>query len=579
MSDINRQLSNIFKDMSSIYQYMGGDERFRALAYLKASRAIGTLQEDISVFVKKDSLEEIPGIGESIAEKIKEFVKTGKIKKYEELKKRVPHGIMEMLEIKGFGPQSLKTIHEKLNINSKEELIAAMNDGRISSIKGFGRKKVENMLRGLKLHKVVEERMLLWNALQLGERIVTELKQLKEVKQIDLAGSLRRKKETIGDIDILVACAQKDRKKIVNRFTSVDFAKEVLVKGDTKASIILKENNRQTDLRIVDENEWGSALLYFTGSKEHNIHLRTIAKEKGMKISEYGVYRVKDDKRVAGKTEEEIYNLFGFQWMPPEIREDKGEMELAAKKKIPKLIELKDIKGDLQMHSTWSDGMHSIEELAKFVLKNYNYEYIVITDHSKAERVAGGMSEKEFLKQIKEIHSANKILGKDFIKSGAEVDILNDGSLDLGDELLAQLDWVCASVHTGLNKENTERLIKACENPYVCCIGHPSGRLIGKREEYPVEWKEVFKIAKQTGTALEINAQPDRMDLKDELAFAAREAGVILTISTDSHTTGNFSFMNLGVAVARRAWCTAGDVLNTKSWKEINRFIQSKRSK
>jgi DNA polymerase (family 10) len=388
---------------------------------------------------------------------------------------------------------------------------------------------------------------------------------------------VRRRKETIGDIDILVTCARGDRKKVIDAFVSLKDKKTVLAKGDTRASIILKSYGRQVDLRIVNDYEWGAGLLYFTGSKEHNVHLRTLAKEKNLKINEYGVFRIEDEKRVAGETEEEIYKLFGFQYIPPELREMHGEVEKAAKRRLPKLIDLKDIRGDMQMHSTWSDGEMDISELAEYVLKNYNYEYIVLTDHSQAARVAGGMNESEFRQQVKKIDAINKKLGKSFSKKGVEVDILANGKLDLADSLLAEMDWVCASIHSGFKKDNTERLIRACENPYVNTIGHPSGRLIGMREAYPVDWKKVINAAAQTGTALEINAEPDRMDLNDDLARMAREAGVMLTISTDSHSANNYEFMKLGVFVARRAWCTAGDILNTRSWKEIEKFVRAKR--
>lgn len=579
MADNNRPLTEIFRDMSSIYQYIGGEERFRALAYQKAARSIGALQTDISSFAENDTLEDIPGIGEHIADKVREYLKTGKIRKYEELKKEVPHELMDMMQITGFGPQSLKAIHEKLGVSSKGELIKALNDGSIRGMKGFGKRKVENMLRGLDLHKATEERMLLWEAIELGDILLKELKLIKEVQHIELAGSLRRRKETIGDIDILVSCSTSARRKIVDKFVGLAQTKDILAKGDTKASIILKQNNRQVDLRLINEDEWGAALLYFTGSKEHNIRLRTIAKEMGLKISEYGIFRVKDDKRIAGRTEEEIYKLLGFDWVPPEMREDKGELELAARHHIPDLVEMKNIRGDLHIHSDWSDGALSIDDLAAFVIKNYPYDYIALTDHSKSERIAGGMDEKGFLKQIKAIKEVNKKLGKDFIKTGVEVDILADGSLDISDDLLAQLDWVCASIHSGFKNDATERLIKACKSQYVCCIGHPSGRLIGQRSEYPVDWKRVFKVAKETGTALEINAQPQRMDLSDDMARAAREAGVMLVIDTDSHGQDNFKFMSMGVGIARRAWCTAGDIMNTKSWKEVQSFIDRKRKK
>ena len=577
MPSTNKELAKIFKSMSNIYQYMGGEERFRALAYQKVARVLNNLPEDVSVYIQNDTVEDIPGVGEGIADKIREFIKSGKIKRYEELKKTVPVDLLEMMEITGFGPQSLKRIHEELKIKTKEQLIDALQKGTISKVKGFGKKKVENMLHGLKLHKTIEERILLWQALEIGDKILKEFKSIKEVHQTELAGSIRRGKETIGDIDVLVSAFEKDRKKIVSTFISFPFVKEVLAKGDTKASVIIKDDNRQVDLRIVEEDEWGAAMIYFTGSKEHNIRLRTIAKERGFRISEYGLFDVKTNKLIAGKTEKDIYEFLGFQWMPPEMREDKGELGLAAKRKIPELVCLEDMKGDMQMHSTWSDGEMDIEELAKFVLKNYPYEYIVLTDHSQAVKVAGGMNEKEFSKQIKAIRQVNKKLGKEFLKAGAEVDIKADGTLDLKDELLKELDWVCASIHYGLKNDNTERIIAACQNPYVNCIGHPSGRLIGKRDAYPVNWKKIFQVAKQTHTAFEINCQPDRMDLNDELTKQAKESVVKLVISTDSHQKMNFSFIRLGITIARRAWCQKKDILNTYNWKNIEAFVKLKR--
>jgi len=579
MPVVNKQLGKIFRDMSHIYQYKNGKQRFRALAYEKASRVINDLQDDLTTYTKNDQLEEIPGVGESIAEKINEYIRTGKIKKFESLKKTVPIDMLELMNIAGFGPQSLKVIHQKLKIDNRNEVIKALQDGRISQIKGFGKRKVDNMLRSLKLHKTVEERMLLWHAMEAGNKVLGEFKKMKEVRQAELAGSLRRKKETIGDIDMLISCDDKNRKTIITRFVSLPLIKEVLAKGDTKASVIIEDFNKQVDVRIVNPDEWGSALLYFTGSKEHNIQLRTIAREKGYKISEYGLFDAKSEKRIAGITEEDIYHKLGFEWIPPEMREQKGELGLAADKKIPVLVTLEDIKGDMQMHSSWSDGTMNIEDLGRFVSEHYPYEYIVLTDHSKSVRVAGGMNEEQFVEQIKEIRRVNSKLKKDFIKAGTEVDIMPDGSLDLKDELLQQLDWVCASIHYGLTHDNTERIIAACQNKFVNCVGHPTGRLIGQREAYPVNWEKVFKIAKQTGTAFEINSQMDRMDLNDELARLARENGVKLVISTDSHQQSQFGFMQLGVFIARRAWCAKKDILNTASWDQVKKFTDRKRKR
>lgn len=572
----NKKLARIFYEMSNIYKYKGAAERFRFLAYQKASKVISALPKDILFYTKNHSLNEINGIGEGIAEKIEEYITTGRIMKFEELKKNVPYQLLDMMEITGFGPQSLKRIHEELDIKTKEKVIAALQNGSIAKLKGFGETKVKKMLQGLKVHKTVEDRILLWDALEIGERILQRLKDMPEVKNVELAGSLRRKKETIGDIDILVSCDKKFRKKIINTFTEPFLAKQILAKGDTKASIILHDSERQADLRVVNEDEWGSALLYFTGSKEHNIHLRTIAKEEGYKISEYGVFKIANNKRIASKTEEEIYSTLDFQFIPPEIREDKGEIELSKKNKIPDLIQLKDIAGDMQMHSLYSDGLSSIADIVQHIKKNFSYEYIVITDHSKSSRIANGMDEKELFKQLKEIDFINKKLEKKFVKSGIEVDILADGKLDFSDEILALLDWVTAAIHSNFNRDNTDRIINACENPYVNCIAHPTGRLIGKREPYKIDIERIVEAAKFTKTSLEINAQPDRMDLNDTLAKYAIDKGVKLVISTDSHSLRDFNYMKLGVDIARRAWCIKDNVLNTKAWTEIEKFKSSK---
>lgn len=573
----NKKIAKIFSEMSSIYKYLGGDNRFRAIAYGKAAKVINAMQEDIAEYKTNQSSEKHSGIGEGMKEKIDEFLKTGKIEKYEVLKKSVPFELLDVLSIKSFGPQTLKKIHNELNISNKQGIIDALNNGSIAKIKGFGQKKVNNMILGLKLHKTIEDRMLLWDALEIGEKIVDKIKLFPEVKQIELAGSLRRRKETIGDIDILIACEEKHRNKIITFISSKEFAQKIVAKGDTKVSVILNGIDKQVDYRIVNEDEWGTALQYFTGSKEHNIHLRTIAKDRGFKLSEYGLFSINSGAKINTKTEEDIYRSLNFQYMPPEMREDRGEIELASQNKIPELISLEDIRGDLQMHSNWSDGINTIDEIVKYIKRKFSYEYIVITDHSKSSPIANGMDEKKLLKQISAIKEINKKLGENFVKTGLEVDILSDGTLDISNEILAQLDWVTASIHSNFNKENTQRIIRACENPYVSCIGHPTGRLIGLREPYKLDFKSILETAKETNTALEINAQPERMDLNDELATLARKKGVPLVISTDSHSLNNFNYMKLGVYIARRAWCQKSDILNTKSWNEIEIFLNKKK--
>ena len=580
MYNINKDLANIFKKMAAIYEFL--DDRFRAMAYQRAAHIIEDLPDDVRNYIATGKLYTIRGIGPSIASKIEEYVQTGKIQKYEELKKKVPEDFIELIDLPGFGPKTLKRIYEELGITTKEELIKALKDGRIERLEGFGPKKVENMLKGLQMYEISQRRILLWEALQISKYLIEKLKSnLKEIHKIEVVGSTRRRKETIGDLDILVTADDKDRLKIMDFFTSLDEVTEILVKGPKKSSVIMKfeDKERQVDLRIFKDEEWGAALQYFTGSKQHNIHLREIAKEKGLKINEYGVFKVDTEEKIAGETEESVYKAVGMDWIPPELREDRGEIEAAMAHKLPKLVELKDIKGDLHVHSTWSDGVVAIKDIVDFVRNNYKYEYIVITDHSKSQRVAHGLDEERLLEEIKEIQLINKMAGLDFVKKGTEVDILLDGSLDLSDDVLSQLDWVVASVHSHFNRDNTDRIIKAMENPYVNVIGHPTGRLIGLRDPYPVDMDAVIKAAKETGTALEINAQPRRMDIDDIWVRKAIEEGVKLVISTDSHNLGNFAYMEIGVAIARRGWATKKDILNTRSWKEIQKFVNAKRKK
>lgn len=574
----NADLAAIFHQMASCYRYLGAKHRFRVIAYDGATRTLSNLKNDISEYVKdKDTLHELHGIGESIGDKIIEYLNTGKIKAFEQLKKKVPEGLLELMDIAGFGPSTVKILHQKIHINNREDLIKAIDAGKLVGMRGFGAKKIENIKRGLQLFKQAHTRMLLWDAMHTGERILQEVLAIPGVRKAELAGSLRRKKETIGDIDIIATADKKEWKKIVERFVSMPEAERVLARGETKASVLLKKSNIQVDIRLVHGYEYGSALLYFTGSKEHNVELRTWAKGKGWKVSEYGVFEAETGNRLAGATEEEIYSLFGMQFIPPELREQTGEIEKARKHALPKLVELKDIKGDMQMHSTWSDGADEIETIARYICKEFpHFEYIVLTDHSPSERVAHGLQPEDFIQQFKEIERVNKKLGKQFVKKGVEVDILADGSLDLPDDLLQQFDWVVASIHSGFTKDNTERLLKACENRFVNCIGHPSGRLFYKREAYPLNWKKVIMMAAITGTAIEINAQPDRLDLSDSMVKEAIENDVTIAISTDSHALTQFDFMALGVSVARRGWCTKENILNTYSWKVVEQFRRHK---
>lgn len=577
----NVELAAMFHQMALCYRYLGNEHRFRAMAYDVASRTVSGLKDDIAVYATDiDTLDKLNGIGQSIGGKIMEYLATGKIRTFERLKKRVPEGLLELMEIKGFGPATVRHIHEALHVNNREGVMEAIESGSLEQIKGFGSKRIENMSRGLKLYKESLARMLLFDALVLGNELLNKVKVLPGVRKAELAGSLRRKKETIGDIDIVVEAEQKDWKKVVAKFVTLEGIERVLAKGNTRASIILKQGGVQVDVRVVEEQQYGSALFYFTGSKEHNIKLRNIAKGRGWKMNEYGVFDEVTGKRLAGTIEKDIYDLFDMQYVPPELREERGEIEEAVSHTLPHLVEEADVRGDMQMHSNSSDGAEDIETIASFILANYPaYEYIVITDHSPNARVAKGMKTEEFLKQFEKIDRVNRNLGKRFIMKGVEVDILNDGTLDLPDDLLGQFDWVTASIHSGFTKDNTQRLVNACRHPYVHCIGHPGGRLIGKRIGYKVNWKELFEKAATTGTAIEINAQPARLDLRDELVKDAIKQGVKMTVSTDAHALNQYQYMSLGIAVARRGWCTANDVLNTYTWDAIEDFKRSKVTK
>lgn len=578
MFQTNKKLTGIFEDIAAIYRFKGDENRFRVRAYEKAARVLDHLNDDVSHYMSDDQLEDIPGIGESIAAKIREFVKTGKIEKYEELKKEIPADFIDLLNVKGLGPRTLKTFRDELGITTRGELVEALKDGRIGSLEGFREKTVKNILEGLHEQEKAEKRILLNEALEISDWLITKLKVCPGIEKIDVAGSIRRGRETIGDIDLLVSSPQKKRSEIIDFFTSMSGVRKVLAKGGTKASVVIDQNHRQVDLRLINKDQWGAALLYFTGSKDHNIHLRQIARDRGLKINEYGLYRLKGNKKIAGETEEGLYHKLGLEWIPPELRENDGEIE-AAQKRLPALVEPDDIKGDLHVHSNWSDGTNDIGELALYVRDHLGYDYFVLTDHSQSSRIARGLNELRFREQFGVIDEINRKIGKPIIKKGVELDILPDGTLDLPDDLLEQMDWVVASVHSLFTRDNTNRILAACESPYVNAIGHPSGRLIGKRKAYPLDYEKVIKAAAATGTVLEINAQPERMDLSAEWVKLARDHHVMLQIGTDSHDLKSFGYMKAGVTIARRGWCRKDDIVNTKKWREIETLIKTKRKK
>jgi DNA polymerase (family 10) len=477
------------------------------------------------------------------------------------------------MDIPGMGPKTLALIHKGRGINNLSQLEKAVEDSSLTDLPGMGEKKIENIKRGIQLLKQSKGRMNLGMAFPVAKRIVETLRQKTGSKKIEWAGSLRRMKENIGDIDILATGL--DKEKIVQAFTHLPEVKEVLASGETKASVIV-ERGTQIDLRVVEEDSYGAALQYFTGSKGHNIHLRGIAKAKGIKINEYGVFKGK--KKIAGKDEKDVYRSLGVDWIEPELREDRGEIEAAQKGRLPKLVEETEIKGDLHVHSKWSDGTSSIEEIAR-AAQNRGYQYVAICDHSKSLKIAHGLDESRLMKQMEEIDRINEKLKGFQILKGTEVDILSDGKLDFFDKNLKKLDIVIAAIHSGFKQDKvkmTKRIIRALENPFVNMIAHPSGRLLGARDPYEVEMDELMEAAKRYRKALEINAYFERLDLDDIHCRKAKEMGIRVAIGTDSHHLDQMWMMSLGVAVAKRGWLEAKDVLNTLSLKEILKWCHSR---
>lgn len=566
----NLEIAQIFERIADILEFKG-ENRFKINAYRKASRIIGSISEDIEHLHKENRLMEIPGVGSGIAEKIAEFLDTGKMSKYEETMKGIEEGLIKLMDISGIGPSTLRTIHKELGIKDIDGLEKAASEGRLQVLKGMGEKKEDNILRGIRLFKESQKRISIGTALPLVKEIIESLKKKTGIKDIEAAGSLRRMKETVGDIDILAGGS--NGKEIISAFVSLPIVKDVLSSGETKGSVIA-EGNIQVDLRVVERESFGAALQYFTGSKLHNIHLRDMAKRLGLKINEYGIF--KGDKKVGGEKEEDIYSELGLLWIPPELREDRGEIEAAKEKRLPNLVTIKDIKGDFHVHSNWSDGAEPIEEVAERA-KSLGYQYIAITDHSKSTKIANGLTEDRLLKQIKEIRDLNKNIKGIKILSGSEVDIKTDGTLDFPEKLLKELDIVVASIHIGFKEDEetlTKRIISAIRNPYVNIIAHPTGRLISSREPYKLNIKRVFEVAVETGTAIEINAYYDRLDLNDVHCQMAKEMGVKMAIGTDAHHISQLSMMEYGIGIARRGWLEKKDLLNTMNYKELMEWLK-----
>ena len=565
----NFQLAKIFYEMADLLEMK--EVPFKPQAYEKAARSIESLSEDIEEAARKGNLEKIPGVGKNIAQKIREFIKTNKIKDHENLKKECPIDIEEMTAIEGLGPKKLLALYKNLGIKNLIQLEKAAKDGKLRNLEGFGLKTEFNILKGIEFIKKSKGRFLLGFILPTVREIEKYLKKSKAAEKISIAGSVRRKKETIGDVDILIVSSRP--KDVIKQFISMPEIVKIWAKGATKSSVRLKEGF-DVDLRVIKEESFGAALQYFTGNKDHNIKLRKIAIEKGWKLNEYGLFQNK--RRIAGRSEESIYKKLGLQWIPPELRENRGEIEAAFNDQLPKIIDYTDIKGDLHCHTDWSDGTKTIEEMAK-AAHNLGHSYLAITDHTGTLKIAHGLNEKKLLKQMNEIDKINKRIQGIRILKGAEVNIKADGTLDVENQVLAKLDIVVAGVHSHFNmtkKEMTRRIIRAMENKNVDIIVHPTGRILKKRKPYQVDLEEIFKTAKRTETFLEINAYPERLDLNDEAIKKAVEKEVKLSIGTDSHSAEHLKYIELGIATARRGWAEKKDIINTKSVLQLFKLLK-----
>ena len=572
----NQEIAKIFNDISDILE-IKGDNPFRIRAYRRAAQNIDGLAKDVAE-ISVEELQEIPGIGDDLAGKIQEYVKTGNLKFYDELKKEVPSGLVDLLSVPGLGPKTAKLLLEKLHIKDIDDLEKHAKEGKLKGLPGIQARTEENILKGIAMIKRHPGRFPIGRVLPVAEGILGKLKEKAPVNKLSIAGSLRRWKDTIKDIDVLAT--SKDPHKVMDVFVHLPQVKEVLMKGPTKSSLITNEGI-QVDLRVVDEGSFGAALAYFTGSREHNIRLREMAVKKGLKINEYGIFDAKTEKKLGGENEGDVYKILDMSYIPPELREDTGEIEAALEGRLPGLVEMGDIKGDLHVHTKSSDGSHDIQELID-AAKARGYEYLAITDHSKGLAVARGLSIDQVLEQNKKITALNKKLKGFKLLSGTEMDIKSDGSLDYPDEVLKQLDIVVASIHSGFRQSKeqiTKRLVSAMKNPYVSIIAHPSGRLIGERDAYEIDMDEVLRTAKETGTAIEINAYPLRLDLSDIYVKKAKEMGVSLAINTDTHVIYQFDFMAYGVGTARRGWLEKKDVLNSLRYAMLMKRLSEKTNK
>jgi len=546
---------------------------YRSRAYSMAAQRITALTENIEEIARRGELDNIPGVGKSIALTIEEIIDTGHCEALEQLRASLPPGVLQLIEVEGIGPKIASRLSKELGITNIEELEKAAREHRIRELKGFGPKKEENILRAISEYKSRSTRFLLGEVSPIIQGVLSYMRDCSAVMRVEIAGSARRWKETIGDLDVLVSSL--DPEAVMTHFCSMPPVVRVLGRGSTKSTVVL-ENMLQVDLRVIPPESYGAALQYFTGSKEHNVKLRSIGVKAGYKLNEYGLFRRSDGSLVEAMDEAKIYEALGLRWIPPELRENRGEIEAAAMDRLPDLVTLERVKGDLHIHTDYSHGIDGLEDVVRKAV-DMGHKYIAITDHSKSLVVARGLKEEKLMKQVEEVKRLDEEYSDIRILSGTECDIKSDGSLDYSDDVLEQLDWVVASIHTGMQQDEesiTTRILEAIHNPYIRAIGHPTGRLIQKRKPYPVDLDAVFKAAAEEHVFMEINCSPNRLDLRDVDVRRAKEAGVKMVIGTDAHSVRQMEFLPLGVAVARRGWLEAEDVANT--W-ELDKVLGFKR--
>ncbi|WP_456411015.1 DNA polymerase/3'-5' exonuclease PolX [Oceanithermus sp.] len=572
----NAEIARIFSEIADMLDFLG-DSPFRVRAYRAAARYLLDMEEPIERVAEGGvrALEELPYIGHDLALKILEYLETGKVGKREELRKKVPPGVLEVMRVPGIGPRTAKRLYDELGVDSLARLREVLESGEVLKLSGFGEKKRQRLLHNLELVEEAGRRRPLGEVLWLARELVARLEHLPQVEHVALTGSARRYKETVGDLDLLVASRR--GRAVTDAFVRFPEVDEVLLSGASRATVFLK-TGLQVDLKIVEPVAWGAGLQYFTGSKDHSIKLRVLALDRGLKLNEYGVW--KGAERVAGASEEEVYAALGLPWIPPPLREDRGEIEAAQAGRLPELVRLEQIRGDLQVHSTWSDGKATLEGLARAAAAR-GYEYLAVTDHSPAVRVAGGVPQEKVAERIAAIRAVNeKTGGRPYLLAGAEVDILPDGSLDYPDEVLAQLEIVLVSVHAHFDlgrEEQTRRLLRALENPYVHILAHPTARHLGKRGPIEADWEQIFERTRALGKAVEIDGYYARLDLPDTLARRAGELGLLLSLSTDAHATDHLRFMELAVGTAQRAWLGPDRILNTRNLKELQSWLEDVR--